>query len=353
MKNLFIYLALALCMSPALAWADPDSEELDKLVAGDTDDKAEFTIPKNVYNAILVMRREDQGEGTGFIVRRNIKGTDRFFVYTNQHVIAGGKNLPKAYRSDGTQVPLGKMFTAVDYDLAIFTLSKPEEHFLEILEEVDRNIEVEERIATPGNAGGGSTITFKYGKVLSIGPELVEVDSMFKGGNSGGPILRRDGKVVGIVAFLREETVDDPRLTASPHTVVRRFGYRVDNIRKWETPDWKTFVAQGERFKKISEKSRDLEALVTSGFRNWNGNEEIGEAMRLIEIKLGNSRNQNRGLARAYDDLKEVVESDLDIASRDTSLYWWWRHKLKEEREFRERLSEHFEKSSKQAKQKG
>lgn len=326
-----------------------------KPVVREESEEDAFKISKNATNSILVFKGEDGGQGTGFVVRRKIKDTDRYFVYTNQHVIAGGKTVPKAYRSDGTEVKLGKLITAVDYDLAIFNLDAPEENFLELQDEVSKEISAGQKLATPGNAGGGSTITFKFGKVVAIGPELVEIDALIKGGNSGGPIIHENGKVIGIVAFFKQETKDDPRISGLQEVVVRRFGYRLDNVRAWETPDWKKFTAQGERFAKIEAMSKDLIELVKSGFTSWNGNEDIGRVMRTVRKNLNTAKDNREAygdIARAYTQLKSLALADLDEFAKDPSLYWWWKHNMKDERKLREYLNEKFDQEAKEAKQK-
>lgn len=313
-----------------------------------------FDIPKSAANSVLVIRRDDGGQGTGFIVRRTINGQDRFFVYTNQHVIAGTKNLPKAFRQDGTTVRLGRLATAVGYDLAIFALAEAEENFLEIQSDVDKEVSVGETIGTPGNSGGGSTITFKFGRVVAIGPELVEIDSPIRGGNSGGPILHVNGKVVGIVSHLREETKDDERVSNSGERVVRRFGFRVDNVKSWENPDWARFVAQGERIAKVEKVSRDLVQLVESGFSSWNGNEEIGRVMRGFGKNADSARSEKEllgDMSKAYTQLSALTTADLNAAANDSSLYWWWKQTLAQHRKLRKDLDEAFGSLAKEAKQ--
>lgn len=318
-------------------------------------DAGGFEIPKQATNAILVMRRDDGGQGTGFIVKRQIDGKDRFFVYTNQHVLAGSKKLPKAFRADGSEVVLGKLVTAVNYDLAIFLLAKAEPNFLEIENNVDQSVAVGQKIGTPGNAGGAATIGYRFGKVVAIGPELVEIDAPIKGGSSGGPILLENGRVIGIVSFFKQETVDDPRVAgAGQQMMVRRFGYRVDNVKSWETPDWQRFVQQGERVAKVEATSRDLLVLVESGFTSWNGNEQIGKIMGSFQKNVNAARSEKDAygdVSKVFTDLKKVTLDDLNTVAADRSLYWWWKHTLEDHKSLRANLDEAFEKRAAEAKQ--
>lgn len=344
-----------LCTAAAIALAGPvlgdEKNSRPKSSQPDGNQVAEaggFPIPKQAVNSILVFKRDDGGQGTGFIVKRKVADKDRFFVYTNQHVIAGCKTIPRALRADGTVVRLGKLVTAVNYDLAIFMLEGEEPNFLEIQDAVDQEVPVGELIGTPGNSGGGAAITFKFGKVVAIGPEVVEIDAMIKGGNSGGPILLRNGRVIGIVAYFTEESVDDPRVTgADKKRVVRRFGYRVDNVKSWETPDWKRFVMQGERVARVESTSNDLLQLVNSRFKSWNGNEQIGEIMGTFQKRVNSARSEKEAfgdLSKAFTELNKITMPDLNAAASDPALYWWWKHTLKEQRQLRESLDEAFKK---------
>jgi hypothetical protein len=333
---------LAAAMPGGMAWAEEGAKG--------------FEISKQASNSILVFKRDDGGQGTGFIVKRKVADKDRFFVYTNQHVIAGCKTVPKAQRADGSAVKLGKLVTAVNYDLAVFMLEGEEPNFLEIQSDVDKEISVGEPVGTPGNSGGGAAITYKFGKVVAIGPEVVEIDAMIKGGNSGGPILLRNGRVIGIVSYFTEETLDDARVSdADKETVVRRFGYRVDNVKKWETPDWRRFVTQGERVARVEATSEDFHALLKSRFKSWNGNEQIGEIMGKFQRSINGARSQKEAygdMSKVFTELNRITLTDLNAAAADPSLYWWWKHTLTEQRQFRESLDEIFKKEAAEALQK-
>jgi hypothetical protein len=351
MKTKVISLCVALSALPAFE-ARAEGENPAPAIA----ETPAFGISKQAANSILVFRRDDGGQGTGFIVKREMGGKDRFFVYTNQHVIAGCKTVPKAFRADGSEVSLGKLVTAVNYDIAIFMLAAAEPNFLDIQQNVDQEVAVGEPIGTPGNAGGASAITFKFGKVVAVGPELVEIDAMIKGGNSGGPILLRNGRVIGIVSFFKEETRDDSRVTGSGNDlVVRRFGYRVDNVKSWETPDWKRFVSQGERVARVESTSKDLLMLVNSKFERWNGNEQIGKIMGTFKKNANSARSEKEAygdLSKAFTELKQITLTDLNAAASDTSLYWWWKHTLEGHRDLRKELDTAFEKQAAEARQK-
>ena len=168
--------------------------------------------------------------------------------------------------------------------------------------------------------------------------------------------MLENGRVVGIVSFFKQETVDDPRLPgAENQLVVRRFGYRVDNIKSWETPDWQRFVQQGERVARVEATSRDLLVLVDSGFSSWNGNEQIGKIMGAFQKDVSAARSEKDAygdVSKVFTELKQVAVADLNALTSDRSLYWWWKHSLEAHKDLRSKLDEAFAKRAAEAKQK-
>lgn len=87
-----------------------------------------------------------------------------------------------------------------------------------------------------GNSLGDDVIVTQSGKLLGIGPDKIETDAPFVGGNSGGPVLTaKDEKVVGVATYLRY-IEPNPTTAGSKYEssrfkhVVRRFATRIDNL---------------------------------------------------------------------------------------------------------------------------
>ena len=83
-----------------------------------------------------------------------------------------------------------------------------------------------------------------FGRILGIGPELIEIDAGFVRGNSGSPILDRNGNVVGIATFaLRNNDPGDWVRNGTRYTQVRRFGTRLNN-NQWDTIKYKDYFTR-------------------------------------------------------------------------------------------------------------
>jgi serine protease Do len=153
---------------------------------------------------------ESNGEavGTGFVVRSD------GFVLTNQHVIEGASSVAVTTAS-GDVYPAGVIVEDADHDLAVLkidatglpALTLGESDTLAmgdtvvaigfaldlsggptvtsgILSSLDRTIDVGD------SAGGGSSVRRYDG--------LLQTDAALNHGNSGGPLLTLDGRVIGV-----------------------------------------------------------------------------------------------------------------------------------------------------------
>lgn len=147
-----------------------------------------------LYNhcyANLVYISTAHGTGTGFIAKED----GRSYVYTCEHCIMGG-NVAATF-SDGAEITLGKLEVAPNKDLVRFEIEKTGKG-LALAEESD--IGIGDEVVAYGDALGGGVMTANKGKILAFGAMKIEVDSEVQRGNSGGPVLNRAGRVVGVVS---------------------------------------------------------------------------------------------------------------------------------------------------------
>jgi len=95
------------------------------------------------------------------------------------------------------------------------------------------------------------------GQIVGIGPNLVEVDAAFVPGNSGSPIIHlRTGKVIGIATYLIAKRIG-PR-----EQKIRRFGYRIDSVQKWQPIDWARFYSEADMISRIQKTTSELVSLL-------------------------------------------------------------------------------------------
>ena len=150
---------------------------------------------------------EDQGNGSGFVVRPD------GYVATNYHVVKGATEI-KVYLPNGETYDAELVGRDIVTDLAIL---KVQAKNLEHLPIGDSNkLRVGDWVIAIGNAlalKGGPTVTL--GIISALGRtirseegdfyDLIQTDAAINEGNSGGPLLNLSGEVIGInQAILRQ-----------------------------------------------------------------------------------------------------------------------------------------------------
>lgn len=176
----------------------------------------------------LVFVNGATGNGSGFITTSG--GTN--FLFTNAHVAAGIRNAGFKIL-DGAAVPVGAASIAVGHD-AFRLLLGPGGKPFEIMLGVDEKATIDDEIVVLGNAEGAGVINTIKGKIVGVGPHLVEVDAPFQPGNSGSPIIHlKTGKVIGMATYLTIKKYDPATKEVLKAPVVRRFGFRLDSVKVW------------------------------------------------------------------------------------------------------------------------
>src|SRR6185369_11606078 len=159
------------------------------------------------------------------------------------HVAAGAKGA--MFKTlEGAQVQIGAPAVAVGHDIFLMAL-RPVEAPLQIMTGVDEHAAIGDEVVVLGNAEGAGVINTIKGKIVGLGPNLVEVDAPFQPGNSGSPIIHlKTAKVIGVATYLTIRKYDSATREAVKAPIVRRFGYRLDSVKKWEPVTWPSFYAQ-------------------------------------------------------------------------------------------------------------
>ncbi len=202
-------------------------------------------ILKNYRNSLVFVNGAD-GAGSGFVA--SLAGIN--FLVTNAHVAAGVRGA--AFKAlDGAQVQAGAATAAVGHDIFRMQLGTGGKPF-EVMQGVDANAAIGDEIVVLGNAEGAGVINTIKGKIVGLGPNLVEVDAPFVPGNSGSPIIHlKSGKVIGVATYLIIKKYNSATQQAIQTPIVRRFGYRLDSVKEWQPVNWQTFYAQAEEMEKI------------------------------------------------------------------------------------------------------
>jgi len=209
------------------------------------------------YRNSLVFVTGANGAGSGFLA----KYATGSFLFTNAHVAAGVRGA--AFKTlDGTEVKVGAASSAVGHDVFLMQATSNGLPF-EIMKDVDQNAAIGDEIVVLGNAEGAGVINTITGKIVGLGPQLVEVDAPFQPGNSGSPIVHlKTGKVIGLATYAIIRKYDPSTKQPIKDPVIRRFGYRLDSIKTWQPVNWQAFFAQAVEMEAIEKLTKDLAAFL-------------------------------------------------------------------------------------------
>jgi len=203
-----------------------------------------FTPLLGEMNALVILESMESS-GSGFLVEQDGKT----YVFTNLHVLMGGK--PSMKLLDGRSLKPGKLSMARDRDLARIEVEGRNLKTIPIRTDLPT---VSDPVQVLGNSDGAGVATVLRGKVLGVGPELVEIDAPFVQGNSGSPILDGKGRLLGVATFATLNAEPENWLKSDTRFGgIRRFGYRVNGV-DWQEISWQGL---GKRVRMLE----DLERL--------------------------------------------------------------------------------------------
>ena len=186
----------------------------------------------NKVKGCLAIVKTDKGTGSGFIAQDGAYA----YLYTNEHVIRGGSK-PIVSDLEGNDIRLGDFELAKERDLARFKIDDVRKG----LQLLNDGVKINTAITVFGNSDGAGVITALSGKVIGIGPSLLEVSAEFVQGNSGSPVLTLDGDIVGVATFAVNGAESENWMKKNTRfDGVRRFALRIDNV-AWEKIDWKMY----------------------------------------------------------------------------------------------------------------
>ena len=145
----------------------------------------------------VVIISTDVGQGTGFII--NEEG----YIATNYHVIDGATKAA-IYTSEDGPYSVRRIGFNEDMDVALL---KIEGEFQRLVLGDSNDVNVGEKVIAIGNPYGlqFSATVGSVSQVHREGPNglpaYIQIDAAVNPGNSGGPLIDSDGKVIGMVNF--------------------------------------------------------------------------------------------------------------------------------------------------------
>jgi S1-C subfamily serine protease len=194
---------LAACVEPP---AEPlEDPAADAILELETPELAAASLERRAQQITVRIRSlgcEQLGLGSGFVLPGGV-------VVTNRHVLVQPLQVT-VNTWDGISLAADVSGVAIDSDLAILQLESSAG--LEVAELRSEPIDAGERIHAIGYPDGGP-VTVSSGTVLGtvdgslLGEpaDVIRIDATIRQGNSGGPLLDDDGRVVGVVFALETE----------------------------------------------------------------------------------------------------------------------------------------------------
>ncbi|MEA3186200.1 MAG: serine protease Do [Chthoniobacter sp.] len=298
------------------------------------------------YRDSLVFVSGADGAGSGFIA--SLSGTN--FLVTNAHVAAGVKGA--AFRTlDGNTVRTGAGAVAVGHDIFRMQLAAGGKPF-EIMQNVDENAAIGDDVVVLGNAEGAGVINSLVGKVVGVGPDLVEIDAQFVPGNSGSPIIHlKTGQVIGVATYLIVQDVDP--VSGKPNHKIRRFGYRLDTTKNWQPVNWAVFNTEAATMEKIEALTDALIGVlqdIAAHKGRLNPDQHRNPAIRTAVDNLAQAE-RSRSLSQRdatqivqgfFSSLRFVSQTDINDAKRRLT-YNFFQRRLADQERVRTQLYQGFD----------
>ena len=315
--------------------------------ASPTGESASRDLVKTYRNSLVFVTGAD-GSGSGFVA--TMGGAN--FLFTNAHVAAGIKGA--GFKSlDGAKVAGGVPAIAVGHDIFRMQLGPGGTPF-EIMQGVDEKVTIDDEVVVLGNSEGAGVINTIKGRVVGVGPQLVEVDAPFQPGNSGSPIIHlKTGKVIGVATYLTIKKYDAATKEVLKAPVVRRFGYRLDSVKTWQPVAWPAFYAQAAEMQAIETLTGDLDNFLVDLSKN-HGRVTTGAhanpaiKMRIDQWLAEKKKRMSPKDAAAVDQnfisfLKVACRSDT-TAAQPRLTYDYFQRQLGEQQQQRGEIADIFDK---------
>ncbi len=207
---------------PALTLKDVDQQVADALASATPGPALSAQVYQAVVPSLVLIRAKHQGGtdtkdetdlGSGVVV------TDQGDILTSLHVVANADSIELTF-ADGTTSSASIVSEQPENDIAVVRADQPPAQLVPAVLGNPASVRVGDEAFVVGNPFGLSG-SMSSGVISGLGRSfkqrdgdrtltgLIQIDAAVNPGNSGGPLVDRGGRVIGIVAALVNPTDDD------------------------------------------------------------------------------------------------------------------------------------------------
>jgi putative serine protease PepD len=166
-------------------------------------------VYQRVKDAVVEVETLAGATGSGFVI------DEEGHIVTNQHVVGGADSVSVEF-SDGSNVDATVVGTDPSTDIAVLDVDRPSSRLTPLSFAGDGSLQVGNTVIAIGSPFGLEG-TLTTGVISALGREIrspngfsienaVQTDAALNQGNSGGPVLDSQGRVVGVAAQIRSES---------------------------------------------------------------------------------------------------------------------------------------------------
>jgi putative serine protease PepD len=170
-------------------------------------------VYRRVKNGVVEVETSNAAQGgatgSGFVI------DEEGHIVTNQHVVGGAQSVTVTF-SDGPEVEATVVGTDPSTDIAVLDVDRPSSELTPLSFAAGRSLEVGDAVIAIGSPFGLEG-TLTSGVISALGRDIpspngftienvVQTDAALNQGNSGGPVLDDQGRVVGVAAQIRSES---------------------------------------------------------------------------------------------------------------------------------------------------
>lgn len=224
--------------------------------------------PADASEGVLIAEHK-MGMGTAFIAIMRGK----YFIVTNLHVIAENEGLTFKTKSNSNVAYSDTVFIANGLDAVLIPIEGVPAGTvaLDVMEDISSQVKIGDAVVACGNSEGGEVLRRSKGKVLAIGPSVIETSCAIFHGNSGSPIYhKKSGKIIGVIshALKAQEGLDSLTREQENSPIrdkVRYFGQRIDNVKNWEKMSLSELNSQSKDLTNYARKFKIIQTFEESG----------------------------------------------------------------------------------------